>query len=150
MINIDINKLEELENKFNGKHINKDLDEYIMECAKLIPSKRKIILNINSKLNKNEKEMVSNLIHQYYEEKLKQYHIIDKYDDYLRIILLLLGIICILLSETFIDLLSELFLIAGWVVVWEVIYDLIFTGFKRKKIKGIYQKLSRVTIHSPK
>ena len=143
MINIDINKLEELENKFNGKHINKDLDEYIMECAKLIPSKRKIILNINSKLNKNEKEMVSNLIHQYYEEKLKQYHIIDKYDDYLRIILLLLGIICILLSETFIDLLSELFLIAGWVVVWEVIYDLIFTGFKRKKIKGISQKLSR-------
>ena len=146
MINIDINKLEELENKFNGKHINKDLDEYIMECAKLIPSKRKIILNINSKLNKNEKEMVSNLIHQYYEEKLKQYHIIDKYDDYLRIILLLLGIICILLSETFIDLLSELFLIAGWVVVWEVIYDLIFTGFKRKKIKGIYQKLSRCEI----
>ena len=146
MINIDINKLEELENKFNGKHINKDLDEYIMECAKLIPSKRKIILNINSKLNKNEKEIVSNLIHQYYEEKLKQYHISDKYDDYLRIILLLLGIICILLSETFIDLLSELFLIAGWVVVWEVIYDLIFTGFKRKKIKNTYKKLSRCEI----
>lgn len=32
VINIDINNLEELENDYNKKHINKDLEEYIMEC----------------------------------------------------------------------------------------------------------------------
>ena len=41
VINIDINNLEELENTYNKKHINKDLDEYIMECAKLMPRKEK-------------------------------------------------------------------------------------------------------------
>ena len=139
MINIDINNLEELENDYNKKHINKDLEEYIMECAKLMPRKEKIRLKINGNLNQNEQNKTINLIHGYYKEKIKQYHLIDKYDDYVRIFLLILGIVFIIISEHLIDVLSELFLIAGWVVVWEIIYDLIFMGFKRKKIKTTYK-----------
>ena len=135
MINIDINNLEELENSFNKKHINRDLEEYIMECAKLMPRGGKIELKINGNLNPNEQDNATNLIHGYYKEEFKQYHLIDKYDDYVRIVLLILGIVFIIISEHLIDVLSELFLIAGWVVVWEIIYDLIFTGFKRKKQK---------------
>lgn len=146
VINIDINNLEELENDYNKKHINKDLEQYIMECAKLMPRKEKIELKINSNLNSIEQENAINLIHGYYKEKFKQYHLIDKYDDYVRIFLLILGIVFIIISEHLIDVLSELFLIAGWVVVWEIIYDLIFTGFKRKKTKSIYQKLSKCEI----
>lgn len=146
MINIDINTLEELENSFNKKHINRDLEEYFMECAKLMPRGGKIELKINGNLNPNEQDNATNLIHGYYKEEFKQYHLIDKYDDYVRIVLLILGIVFIIISEHLIDVLSELFLIAGWVVVWEIIYDLIFTGFKRKKTKSIYQKLSKCEI----
>lgn len=143
MINIDINTFKELENSFNKKHINRDLAEYIMECAKLMPRGGKIELKINGNLSQSEQDKAINLIHGYYKEKLKQYH---KYDDYVRIFLLILGIVFIIISEHLIDVLSELFLIAGWVVVWEIIYDLIFTGFKRKKIKTTYKKLSMCEI----
>lgn len=146
MINVNINKLEELENNYNKKYINKDLDEYIMECAKQFSRKEKIFININGNLNKSEKNSAINLIHEYYQEKFKEYHLIDKYDDYVRIFLLFLGIVFILISEQLINILSELFLIAGWVVVWEIIYDLLFTGFKRKKIKNTYLKLSTCEI----
>lgn len=56
MINIDINTLEELENSFNKKHINRDLEEYIMECAKLMPRGGKIELKINGNLNQSEQK----------------------------------------------------------------------------------------------
>ena len=146
MINIDINNLEELENDYNKKHINKDLEEYIMECAKLMPRKEKIELKINSNLNSIEQENAINLIHGYYKEKFKQYHLIDKYDDYFRIILLLLGILLIIISEQFTSLISELFLIAGWVVVWEIVYDILFTSIKRKRDLKLYKKLATCEI----
>lgn len=70
VINIDINNLEELENDYNKKHINKDLEEYIMECTKLMPRKEKIELKINSNLNSIEQENAINLIHGYYKKNL--------------------------------------------------------------------------------
>lgn len=78
--------------------------------------------------------------------KVKSLNKIDKYDDYFRFLLLLLGIILIIISEIFSALLSELFLIAGWVVIWEVVYDILFTGIKRKQKLKIAQKLSTCEI----
>ena len=78
--------------------------------------------------------------------KVKYLNKIDKYDDYFRFLLLLLGIILIIISEIFSALLSELFLIAGWVVIWEVVYDILFTGIKRKQKLKIAQKLSTCEI----
>ena len=51
-----------------------------------------------------------------------------------------------IISEIFSALLSELFLIAGWVVIWEVVYDILFTGIKRKQKLKIAQKLSTCEI----
>ena len=78
--------------------------------------------------------------------KVKSLNKIDKYDDYFRFLLLLLGIILIIISEIFSALLSELFLIAGWVVIWEVVYVILFTGIKRKQKLKIAQKLSTCEI----
>lgn len=59
---------------------------------------------------------------------------------------LLLGIILIIISEQFTSFLSELFLIAGWVVVWEMVYDILFTGIKRKRDLKIVKKLATCEI----
>ena len=59
----------------------------------------------------------------------------------------LLGIILIIISEQLTLFLSELFLIAGWVVIWEVVYDILFTGIKRKRELKIAKKLSTCEIN---
>ena len=70
-----------------------------------------------------------------------------KYDDIYRLILLIIGILLIIISENLISFISELFLIAGWVVIWEMVYDIIFNQLKRTKNKNHYQKLAQAQIN---
>ena len=146
-ITIKLEKIEDALNKFNENILNEELDNYIITSCKHIHSKEKIILNIDNLSKKEEQNKLENVIHNHYQIKVKQLNKIDKYDDYFRLILLLLGIILIIISEQFTSLLSELFLIAGWVVVWEVIYDILFTGIKRKRDLTIYKKLTNCPIN---
>lgn len=146
-INIKLKNIEDATNPFNESLLNEELDNYIVNNCKHISSKESIILNVNNLSKKEEQEQLLTLIHHHYQNKVKQLNKIDKYDDYFRLILLLLGIILIIISEQFISLLSELFLIAGWVVVWEVVYDILFTGIKRKRDLKLCQKLSTCKIN---
>ena len=146
-INIKLKNIEDATNPFNESLLNEELDNYIVNNCKHISSKESIILNVNNLSKKEEQEQLLTLIHHHYQNKVKQFNKIDKYDDYFRLILLLLGIILIIISEQFISLLSELFLIAGWVVVWEVVYDILFTGIKRKRDLKLCQKLSTCKIN---
>ena len=146
-INIKLKNIEDATNPFNESLLNEELDNYIVNNCKHISSKESIILNVNNLSKKEEQEQLLTLIHHHYQNKVKQLNKIDKYDDYFRLILLLLGIILIIISEQFISLLSELFLIAGWVVVWKVVYDILFTGIKRKRDLKLCQKLSTCKIN---
>ena len=141
-VNIKLEKIEDARNPFNEALLNDELDNYIVNNCKHISSKEIITLNINSLTKKEEQEQLLTLIHNHYQNKVNQLNKIDKYDDYFRLILLSLGIILIIISEQFTSLLSELFLIAGWVVVWEVVYDILFTGIKRKRDLKLCKKLS--------
>ena len=94
----------------------------------------------------NNQKIVQNILHSHYKNKINFYKKIDKFDDYYRICLLILGIIAILLSENFVSFLSELFLIAGWVVIWEIVYDVIFNEIRRKRKENIYKKLANSDI----
>ena len=68
-------------------------------------------------------------------------------DVKLYLILLIIGILLIIISENLISFISELFLIAGWVVIWEMVYDIIFNQLKRTKNKNHYQKLAQAQIN---
>ena len=144
-VNIKLESLEEAKNKFNENILNDELDNYIVTASKHILPKERIILNIHSN-SKIEKENIKSLIHNHYQKKVKQLNKIDKYDDYFRLILLLLGIILIIISEQLTLFLSELFLIAGWVVIWEMVYDILFTGIKRKRDLKLYKRLATCEI----
>lgn len=145
-INIKLEKLEDATNKYSENFLNDELDNYIVNNSIHTHNKERITLIINNFTNKEEQEKLTKLIHTHYQTKVNQLKKIDQYDDYFRLILLLLGIILIIISEQFTSLISELFLIAGWVVVWEMVYDLLFTGFKRKRDLKIYKKLATCEI----
>ena len=145
-INIKLDSLEDATNKFNNEVLNEELANYITSSCLHSLQKERITLSIKGLPNINHQEQLSKLIHSHYQSKVKQLNKIDKYDDYFRVILLLLGILLIIISEQFTSLLSELFLIAGWVVVWEIAYDILFTSIKRKRDLKLYKKLATCEI----
>lgn len=145
-INIKLDSLEDATNKFNNEVLNEELANYITSSCLHSLQKERTTLSIKGLPNINHQEQLSKLIHSHYQSKVKQLNKIDKYDDYFRVILLLLGILLIIISEQFTSLLSELFLIAGWVVVWEIVYDILFTSIKRKRDLKLYKKLATCEI----
>lgn len=145
-IKITLENLDNAVSQFNNEVLNDELDRYITNARLHALHKERIILNVNGLSNSKEQEQLIKIIHTHYQNKVKQLNKIEKYDDYFRIILILLGILLIIISEQFTSFLSELFLIAGWVVVWEVVYDILFTSIKRKRDLKLYKKLATCEI----
>ena len=145
-IKIKLENINKATNPFNESFLNDELDNYIINNCAHTHSKERIEINISGLKKKEEQEQLQTLIHFHYQNKAKQLKKIDKYDDYFRLILLLLGIILIIISEQLTLFLSELFLIAGWVVIWEMVYGILFTGIKRKRDYRLYKKLSEIKI----
>ncbi len=145
-ININLTRLEDATSKFNSNHLNEELDSYIISCSNHFIKPSQIVLEVNNLPQEDQAQFIK-LIHNYYQHKVKELKNIDKYDDYFRLFFILLGVILIIISEQFTSLISELFLIAGWVVVWEVVYDLLFTSKRRKRDLKIAKKLATCQIN---
>lgn len=146
-IKIELNNISEVFNKFNSDMINQELDNYIISfCENKFFRKKGITLEVYGINDSKDKDLFIDIIHHHYKNKVNFYSKLDKFDDYYRISLLILGIVAILLSENFVSFLSELFLIAGWVVIWEIVYDVIFNEIRRKRKENIYKKLANSNI----
>ncbi|MBQ9834326.1 MAG: hypothetical protein IJO33_03955 [Bacilli bacterium] len=145
MIKIRLNNYQKAFNEYNIDRLSESLDNYIIREVRLVPLNNVGII-IEGKFNETEKRELIKKIHNYYKEKANYYDGIDKYDHVFRFILFLIGAILIILSYFFQNIISEVILIAGWVIIWEVIYDILFTNVKRKRKKYLYVKLSNCKI----
>ena len=134
-------------NEFNHTLLNNSLNEYLFNEAKKSIYKEDILLIISNINDLEKQKEIRALIINFYQNKVKEFKKIDKFDNYFHLILLLLGVLLIIISEQFTLFLSELFLIAGWVVIWEMTYDILFTSIRRKKHLNIYKKLAKCTIN---
>lgn len=141
-IDINIKNEEDALNTFNENKISESLDNYLITCLEHTPLKDNITLCITGSKNKN----LGNMIKEHYQEKYFFLKKLDTYDNYIRLILFLIGIIAILISKQFNFVLSEIFLIAGWVIIWEIIYDILFNEIRRKRKAKIYKVLANSTI----
>ena len=147
-INIELKNLEIALNEYNNDIISENLDNYLiysLNNQKLI--NKNIIINIKGIYNKEEQEHLKNVLINYYQNKTSFFNKIDSVDNIIRFILGIVGAIIILISHEFNFLLSELFLIAGWVIIWEIVYDLLFNEIKRKRKKKIYNLLATSKIN---
>lgn len=144
-MNIEINLENELDalNKYNKNIISESLDNYLISFLEHKPLKETINIIISGTENQNIESIIKN----YYQEKYLYLNKIDKLDNYIRLILFIIGVIAILFSEQFTNVISEIFLISGWVIIWEIIYDVLFNEIKRKRKARIYKALvnSKIT-----
>lgn len=147
-INIELKNLESALNEFNKDILSDNLDNYLiysLNNEKLI--NKNIQLNIKGINNKEEQIHLTKVIYTHYQKKNNFFNKIDNVDNIVRFILGIIGAIIILISHEFDFLLSELFLIAGWVIIWEIVYDILFNEIKRKRKKKIYDLLANSKIN---
>ena len=141
-IEINISNENELLNIYNKNIISETLDNYLIASLEHRSLKDKITINITGTKNENIKNIITN----YYEEKYLYFKKIDTLDNYIRLVLFLIGVLSIFMSKQFTNIVSEVFLIAGWVIIWEIIYDVLFSEIKRKRKAKIYKSLATSNI----
>ena len=128
-IKIELNNINLATNIYNSEFLKEDLDKYILNNCYRKFINNKITLTIIGLKDSRNQEYIANLIHNHY-----------------KTILFIIGVIAILLSKQFNYFFNELFLIAGWVTIWEIIYDLLFVEIRRKRNTKIYKALSLANI----
>lgn len=145
----DINQIKE---KYNPNILSSSISDYILRTCKGIPLKNNLTITIitNKQVNKALEEEITKLIKKHYQDHINELNITAQYDAIKKSILTIIGIISILFSNILSSitkiLLPELFLIAGWVAIWEVVYSILFVGSKNKILKKRYQKLLKSPI----
>lgn len=147
IINVKINKKDDLFNRYNDNNIDDRLISYILNQCKGENVNNQIIINLLTKVHFDDEEkenirntfiMSFNIIN--YDEELQR-----KENQKKSIFLLVVGIICIFISY-FLDVekvlvFGEMIRIIGWVAIWELTDYLLFTStqvnLKRKRVKQL-------------
>lgn len=141
-IDLHIAKENDIINTYDPHMLSESLDNYLTKSLEHRPLKDKLTITITGTKNEN----IKNIIQNYYKDKYLYLKKFDNLDNYIRLTLFLIGILAIFISKQFSNILSEIFLIAGWVVIWELIYDILFNEIKRKRKAKIYKILANATI----
>lgn len=139
IIELDILEQDDLLEKYNRKKLSRKLVNYIIGSIPYIGKNDTIKLVINSRIDNIEciPVIVEGLKHEY-EKSMKRHF----YNNIIQIIYLIVGIIMIFLS-TIIEgtILKEIFLIGGWVFIWEFIEIEIFTDTKGLSKRRLLKKI---------
>lgn len=107
---------------------------------------KKITIKISGNYTEDEKKRLENAIHSHYRQKNNYLNKIDRYDDVYRLFFILMGTLLIFISYNCKTFASELFLIAGWVAISEIVYDLLFKTINRKRENVALKKLLKCKI----
>lgn len=141
IIRIDIQKEEDLIEKYDDSIINHNLIEYILKKSNDISKNDTIKFDIKNKCNTkiHIKERIIEGLKLEYNHTVKEHH----RNNLIQLILLLLGITFLFLSTLISNefIWKEVLLIGGWVPIWEMIDIELFNEFKGRRTKKIIEKL---------
>ncbi|MGM9881447.1 MAG: hypothetical protein ACI31S_01220 [Bacilli bacterium] len=150
-ISISINGKEDLSEKYNSSVLSNEINSYILNECLPVRKNEKIVIDIlsSNELEEEDKLEIEKLIKNNYKNLRDEKNIIKEYQYKQSIVITIIGIIFIVMSNILKNesILSELFLIAGWVSLWEVIYKVLFGRVKDKIEIERYKKLSKCKIN---
>ncbi|MBP3920344.1 MAG: hypothetical protein J6D28_02140 [Bacilli bacterium] len=146
-IKVTLNKESMLFNNYNSDQLSDELSNYIYSQCKGIPVNKKININIyhSHSLSTNEKECIVDAIRSNYGIDIKENTLKLKNELVKELILIIIGSLFLIVSNILaflnIDIIEEIVSIFGWVVIWEVAYNIIFMDtklrYENKRLKKI-------------
>ena len=140
VINVDIKEMDDLVERYNEEIVSKDLINYILNQAKFINKKDnlKIIINQKFDFECDIIKMINKALNDLYLLNLKKSYI----NNIKQFIFLILGIICLILYGIVNNpIISEIILIGGWVLIWEMVDLFLFSDTQLKRDKMVLRKL---------
>jgi len=127
---IDIDDIEDIYNQYNKNELNDDLANYIEKrCSRLMKNKVDITFVTNEELNDIEKNKINDLVRSHYGLEIKYLNIDVKKIKTANTVYLIAGILIIIIEMILKDffLISTVIDILGWVLIWESVFNLLFT-----------------------
>lgn len=153
IIEININDYQDVIEKFDNDKLSSELASFIYGQCMALPFNDIIEINIKTtcNLSKIQKDNIVDMIHSYFGLEVKKDLILLKHQNTRYFLLFLIGILLIAISNLDffknVIVISELYLIAGWVAIWEVIYKLLFEDTKKRIKLKRYKILSKARIN---
>ena len=144
-IQVTLQTLEDALSHYHPEVLSPELDDYLSTQVRLLTTKQ-VQLNVHGLSKPKEQEKFQEVVHHYYERKTKVLLKTDSSRDIYRIVLLFLGIFFIVLASVLNFVLQEVILIAGWVAIWEMVSDVLFTEKVRRDEIKITKQLATCKI----
>lgn len=138
-IHINLKSESDLIDKYNQNIVSMDLIEYILEQTHYINKKDELNVVIDKEFDTDTIGLIKTGLRNEELKIIKQ----NRYDNIRQIIFLLLGIIC-LTAYVFLDnieVLSEILLIGGWILIGEAIEIQLFSDSQANRNKMIIKKI---------
>jgi len=140
IINVDILDKHDLVEKYNQNIVSKDLVNYLLEQVKFVDKNDnlKIIISQKFDFECDIVNMINKSMNDLYILNLKKSYI----NNIKQVIFLVLGIICLVLYGVVNNpIISEIILIGGWVLIWEMVDLFLFSDTQLKRDKIVLKKL---------
>ena len=139
IIEADILDLDDFFEKYNKELVSRDLINYILENAKDSLDSDKIKIVLNKKIKKELGDILRNSFLVEYKKMEKEHFNNNKK----QVIYFLIGIVMLVISRILNDraLIEELFLIGGWVLIWQTVEIEFFKDTSNHKKRKLLKKL---------
>lgn len=151
-ITVKLNKKEEFYSNFNNNKLSRDLSDYLIEECYGEKVNNNIVINIHHKFQLSDKEKyhMIDIIRANFGLKVQDEEFYLRYEKSMNLLLIGSGIIFLILYYLIfknIELISEIFLILSWLVIWEATYSFVFTGFQKRIYIKRLKQLSKSKIN---
>lgn len=149
-IYVNLEKLEEIHHPFQKNTLNPDLGNFLYDECRGKEKKAKIDIHIltEKEFDSEKKEYIRNLIHKHFQEEKKEMELKRQISQQFYLFLLLLGLIFLLLSFFFSSpFVEEVFVILGWIAIWESVENFLFSKSKESLKVQRLKKLAEARIY---
>ena len=143
-IEIDLTNEEDVFERYNREIANKELINHIIDEADPFDKKESISICFNNMTELKEDEYIPVIKRSFSNEYNKSIREIDR-NNIRQFIYVLIGVLLLFISTVFGKnfIFEEIFLIGGWVLIWETIEIEMFADTELKKRKTILKKLTK-------
>jgi hypothetical protein len=151
IIEVNLQDKESYLSVFHKNRISKELSDYILdECKATHPrSELEIHISTDFEFSKGEQRELVDMIRENYGIDIREAYIFIERSRIKNLLCLLVGILFLFINLLvhIIPIVSEIFLIFGWVLIWEGSYNFLFGEFENKvQIKRL-KKLTNCKVH---
>ena len=139
IIEADILNLDDFFEKYNKELVSRDLINYILDISKDTLDTDNIKIILNKKIDMKLENILRNSFENEYQRMVKEHFNNNKK----QVIYFLIGVVMLVISRILNDrvLIEELFLIGGWVLIWQTVEIEFFGDTVNHKKRKLLKRL---------